>query len=54
MPAEASKKDFQVWTTDGTIQAGFDNLDQATADQDRRNKEAEALGVKVRYEVRQK
>lgn len=50
----ASQKSYQVWVIDGGIHSGFDNASAAENTVAAVNKEAEKLGLKTRYEVRQR
>lgn len=48
-----SQKPFQVWAIDGGIHSGFDISSAAESKAAAVNKEAEDLGLKTRYEVRE-
>lgn len=52
-PVLPSQKAFQVWTEDG-VHSGYDNAKAAESTAAEANKEAEALGIKTRYEVRER
>lgn len=51
-PTSASSRSFQVWVTGAGIYGGFDTEKIAEDVAFHKNKEAEALGLKTRYEVR--
>lgn len=49
----ASQKSYQVWAIDGGIHSGFDQVSAAENTAAAANKEAEKIGIKTRYEVRE-